>query len=411
MKNALFFLACVVAIFLCFPPQLKADIIDAPHNQSSGVHCTGCHSYSLWWQYSPLETASPTYKAQIDSICSHCHYAGSQMVAGCGHSSAAMEEIHNPLLGTWQTNCLDCHDPHFQAQLTWRQQYENDLYLVVGTIGAAVSFSYADGQTTFAYATSSASPNWTDWTTWPRKTSPSGNRGLILVVDTMEQKNTYQVVAADSSTVTIKGILESLDENKTFGLIYGQFIKSTIQFPGAIGRTVLFFDPKRTENGFVDSQTPPRGICQVCHTDPNIRYWTADGTNTSHNAGTLCTNCHIPSRGFKPQSPFAGHIVTNTGGCDACHGPLDTLAAIEALHVAANGPDSCETCHASTRPEVVAATASGSATCTDCHAEQTVHQATFYYTDQIDVPLIMTDTKGVRTWQKERLPFGETFPQ
>ncbi len=411
MKRVLFFLNFLIIAALLRASQLCADVVDAPHNQASGVSCSGCHSYSFWWKYSPLDTASPSYKTQIDSICATCHYFGSPKTAGCGHSSAAMEEMHNPLLGSWQRNCLDCHDPHFQAQLDWQSQYENELYLVAGDIGTDENFSYADGETTFDYTASSVSPNWIDRTTWSRKTGPAASRGLILVVDTSEQKSTYQVVAADASTMTIKGILDASDENKTFGLTYGQFVKSAIQLPDATISSVQFFDSHAAEIGFVNSQTPPSGICQVCHSDPNTRYWTADGLKTQHNAGTRCTSCHIPAQGFKPPRTFVGHNISTVGGCDTCHGPLDTLAAIEALHsVTTNGPDSCDTCHASPRPEVIAAITSGSAGCTDCHAEQTVHNAVYYYTDQVDMPLIMIDGKGLQTWQAERLPFGAAQP-
>ena len=408
MQRTLLFITFVIAAVMC-SSLANADVVDAPHNQASGVSCSGCHSYSLWWQSSPLDTTSPAYKAQIDSICSQCHYADSPLTAGCGHSSTTMEEMHNPLLGSWQRNCLDCHDPHFQAQLGWQQQYENDLYLVAGTIGTGANFSYTDGETTFDYTASSVSANWSDRATWSRKTGPATNRGLILVVDTSEQKSTYQVLAADASTITIKGILDTSDGNKTFGLVYGQFIKSAIQMPDVTNSDVRFFDPNRTENGFVDSQNPPSGICQVCHTNPNTRYWTADGLNTLHNAGIRCTTCHIPAQSFKSSGTFADHSVINVGGCDVCHGSLDTLAAIEALHnTSANG--SCDTCHASPRPEVMTAIASSSAGCTDCHLEQTVHQAVYYYTDQVDMPLIMTDGSGLPTGQAERLPFGEPQP-
>lgn len=410
MRRTFIFVTFALAALLC-TSQLNADVTDAPHNQASGVSCSGCHSYSFWWQYSPLDSASSSYKAQINSICSHCHSSGSSMAAACEHSSVAMEEMHNPLLGTWQRNCLDCHDPHFQAQLDWQLQYENDLYLVSGTIGSSTNFTYADGKTTLDYTASSVSNNWTDYATWHQKTGPEANRGLLLVVDTSEKESTYRVVAADASTITIKGDLASSDENKTFGLIYGQFIKSAIQLPDATYSNVRFFDPHRVENGFVDSQTPPGGICQVCHTNPNTRYWTADGLNTLHNNSIRCTTCHIPAQSFKAPGTFASHNVINAGGCDACHGPLNTLEDIETLHtVTANGPDSCDTCHASPRPEVMSAIASGSAVCMDCHAEQTVHQAMYYYSDQVDMPLIMTDGKGLQAWQEERFPFGGAQP-
>lgn len=410
MKNIIF-PVIFFAAFLLPVEKLKAEVVDAPHNQANGVSCSGCHSYSLWWQYSPLDSETPSHRIQIDALCSHCHYSGSPMTKGCGHSSTVMAEMHNPLLGDWQQNCLDCHDPHFQVQLNWLPQHENDLYLVTGQIGDAANFNYTSEETTFGYTILSQSPNWTDQATWSSKTGTSDNRGLILVVDTLSQQETYQLVTADASTITIKGLLDANDEGRSFGLVYGQFIKSFIQSPGNGVSTVQFFDPMGTETGYVNSQTPPTGICQVCHTNPNTRHWTADGMNTGHNAGIRCTNCHIPAQGFKQTGTFAGHNVTNDGGCYACHGPLNTLAEIEALHiVASNSPYSCEICHASTRPEVISAIATGSASCTDCHIEQTVHQAVYYYSDQIDMPLITTDSNGVQNWQAERLPFGAAQP-
>ena len=37
----------------------------------------------------------------------------------------------------WTTQCVDCHDPHFQEQLHWYQEHADSLFLVRGRIAAA----------------------------------------------------------------------------------------------------------------------------------------------------------------------------------------------------------------------------------------------------------------------------------
>jgi len=88
---------------------------------------------------------------------------------------------------------------------------------------------------------------------------------------------------------------------KTFGLIYGQMIKKAIATPQG-SREVKFFNPKRPDGGYSDSNTPATGICQVCHV--GTVYWTSDGGNTGHHSGVNCTECHAMAQGFKPSPPW-----------------------------------------------------------------------------------------------------------
>ncbi len=210
-----------------------------------------------------------------------------------------MGSYHNPATGNWSSTCIDCHDPHLQAQLNWRNSDANELYLVTGQIGTLSSFTSNGSTTTFAYSNAVADPAWPT-ARWGKKNNTIPNRGLILTVDTVEAINTYEVTAADSATITVKGMPDpTRTAGKTFGLIYGQFIKSEISAPNGLGkRNVKFFNPDAPQTGYIDTTAPITGLCQVCHS--LTKYWTADGQNTGHNATLNCTNCHEPTLGFQP---------------------------------------------------------------------------------------------------------------
>ena len=262
------------------------SVIDAPHNQTRGIACADCHSYSLWWQNSPATASvSPNYAAITNAVCAKCH-------ANVTHSSV--------IPGDFSVKCVDCHSAHDQAQVDWRATVNiDDLYLKRGTING--SFVVSGGKTTFAYSLVQSyvaiNPEWDDVTTWAKKNSTLPPRGLILVVDTTNATNTYEVLSATGTTITIKGGIDPSKAGKTFGLVYGQMIKKTIVTAQG-NREVKFFNPKKPGGGYTDSNTPPTGICQICHVTST--YWTSDGSNTSHNNGVDCTNCHTMAQGFKP---------------------------------------------------------------------------------------------------------------
>ena len=255
------------------------SVVDAPHNDTWGVTCGDCHSYTLWWQYSPTASAT-NYGTIANVICVNCH-------AYTTHSSTGI----NP----WSGKCVDCHSAHYQAQLDWRASNASDLYLVKGKIG--VNFSVHDGQTTFDYVlTDTPKQGWSDPATWSQKNNVLPPSGLILVEDTIEATNTFAVLSATSTTISIKGGINPTAKGKTFGLIYGQLIKKVIITPSQNSREVKFFNPKDPAGGYTDSNAPATGICQVCHV--NTLYWTGDGNKTGHYAGENCTDCHLSVQGF-----------------------------------------------------------------------------------------------------------------
>jgi len=259
------------------------SVIDAPHNPARGVSCASCHTYSLWWRYSPAAMSSdPSPAAIATAICATCH---SQTT----HSSLGFTAA-----------CLECHSPHAQAQLDWRGSVGlDDLYLKRGIINAPVQVS--GGQTTFAYTLTpgaeTVNPEWNDPAEWSRKTGSGSPRGLILVVDTALATNTYEVTAATGSAITVKGGLDPASAGKSFGLLYGQMVRKEITTSQGV-KAVRFFNPKRPGGGHTDSNTPASGVCQVCHASTS--HWSSAGNGQDHENGVRCTNCHRMRQGFLP---------------------------------------------------------------------------------------------------------------
>lgn len=137
----IFAIPCAFILTIYFsPPISSASVIDAPHNETHAIKCGDCHAYSVWWQYSPATNNSTTsYTLITDSVCNKCHAPGRSAPNKIGHNWESMADIHDSYLGTWSTNCLDCHTPHYQDQLTWLNtdpSLSADLYLVTGTINA-----------------------------------------------------------------------------------------------------------------------------------------------------------------------------------------------------------------------------------------------------------------------------------
>ncbi len=276
------------------------SVIDAPHNRTMEIQCSDCHSYTLWWQYAPSSTSNP---ASInDGICLKCHVVGGMATPVTVHSSNAMGDMHRAALGTWTSRCIDCHNPHKQEQLGWLSSNAAELYLVTGTING--NFRVNGGQTTFDYTATNIKPEWNDRSTWGQKNDFRPQSGLILVEDTVNAKNTFEVIKADATSITVKGGIDPASAGGTFGLIYGQLIRSNIVTPVPENRDVKFFNPKDPAGGYTDNGSPSvTGICQVCHTQTLV--WTSDGTkydSVSHsgNGNTNCTGCHLPVNGFKP---------------------------------------------------------------------------------------------------------------
>jgi len=170
------------------PWQAMADVIDAPHNQASGISCQNCHTYSLWWQFSPVNTA-PNRASLVEALCASCHAGTGTGPHVATHSSAALGTVHRAGLGEWSRSCLDCHDPHFQQQLRgWATDStvpDTDLYLVQGTINAITNNGTHITYTLNQAKTKSAWANPADWNNNSSSRSPcqpSADKGLGTTV-------------------------------------------------------------------------------------------------------------------------------------------------------------------------------------------------------------------------------------
>ena len=281
------------------------SVVDTPHNQSSGISCSDCHSYTLWWQYAPLAKSDPAFASATNALCDKCHGVGGIASQAAGHSRATMGLTHREGLGDWQTKCVDCHDPHLQAQLQWAVNPSDaaKLYLATGVIGDTVTVS--GGRTTFSYTISSALPEWANPWLWQRKNASLPPNGLILVDNiNASANNTFKVLAADSNTITVKGGLNPALEGQTFGVIYGQMIKASILTPALVNKAVKFFNPLDQLGGYTDSNTPPAGICQICHQATFVWNNGENGDAQTHTGygNTQCTACHRHGQGFKPSA-------------------------------------------------------------------------------------------------------------
>ena len=326
-----------------------ASVIDAPHNETNGISCTTCHTYSLWWQYSPASaTSNPDKTTVVVALCSTCHGAGGTAPQVLTHSSAT---IGSTTYGTWSRGCTDCHNPHYQGQLAWIGTTPSP-YLVTGSI-ASVTYDSVAKQSTITYAGATSNVNW-PVTAWGNKSLANPNRGLILVQDETLAANTYPIVSATATQIIVKGQIDPNSVNtayinpttnvqnaptcNTFGLIYGQLISNSIN-----SHAVKFFDPN---GGFVDvsGSSTPTGVCQVCHT--TTLHFKNDGvlpSGTDSHVGreTMnCTTCHQHASGFKG----SGHDSTSfawAGTCRTCHDPNNTVTNIVTqIHLG-----NCGLCH------------------------------------------------------------------
>ena len=359
-----------------------ASFLNAPHNPANGINCVNCHEYPFdrW----PGYVADP---GNLDStvknfVCLRCHDG---TVDGPGEIAAPVKGMHSSAAlsakyGNWTTQCVDCHDPHFQSQVNYFQSDPSSLYLVVGSYtGLTLDTSTNPPTSTIGYTLLSADANWSDPATWSQKTG--AGRGLVLVADTSAPYDTFEVLSAGPSSITVAGDLTQVMHNGTFGLIYGQLIRDKVRTPAG-EKPVKFFAPN---GGHVDTVgTPPSGICQVCHTQ--TLHWRSDGTLADHNTGSRCTGCHTPASGFKASFPNHTWLLKGGTTCEACHDPNGTADIVADIH-----KSNCADCHnvpnyASLRTGVNGdATLHGpvgqgnTSTCTVCHDPTVYPTSTFHH--------------------------------
>ncbi|MEW6428085.1 MAG: cytochrome c3 family protein [Thermodesulfobacteriota bacterium] len=367
MKKSSLFLGAVLLSVVAGSGNTGATFLNAPHNKANSVDCVDCHEYPFeqWTGYVPDPgNADDTIR---NFVCLRCHNGSQAGIPGKKtHSSLNLSTGH----GNWTVQCVDCHDPHFQAQVDYFATDASSLYLVRGSyVANGISVTTTDPlnpeTTTFstiAYSGINALAGWASPATWAAKTG--AGRGLILVADTARPYDTFEVTAADETTVTVSGDLRNVTLGSQFGLVYGQLVRGKVSSAG-VKKTVKFFNP---QGGHVDTvNATPQGICQVCHT--LTRNWLADGTVTNnpaatdHNTGVDCTTCHLTADGFKAGNTdhtvaaSSGNVpIQQTAACASCHTYTDPVADIH--------KSNCSYCHTSP-PALKAGIAAN--TCAGCH--------------------------------------------
>lgn len=332
--------------------------------------CETCHTNDTGGGYSDMSNwdnrhdyvtdSAPEVKTHHNLPCGDCHWAvthasmasyyNNKLVSGTFNASS----IVNTLLGThtWNPDPTLWTDSNGDPGIgRMEEQWTSTI-----TIPAGYTINH---------------PDWTDPLKWMEKTGPE--RGLVLAIINssggFENENgTFEIISTtvngDSSvTITFKGklVLSSLynvdQVTPDFGLYYHQMLKYAIGYcddpnqPGlqidtanpqicfqdmggnpwtadfgypygssncpqdveCIHQDVFFAGPTdfaKTDGlgaGGIDST--PNGICQVCHL--STRYWNRNGSNTQHNSGIDCMDCHTHEKGFVPN-------------CTLCHADIPT---------------------------------------------------------------------------------------
>lgn len=344
----------------------QAYYLDTPHNESNGIYCATCHNSA---EFRTSRARTGIDDTRYNAVCLQCHGETPTMPSFKGpvkklHASSSTSTT----FGTWTTQCTQCHDVHFQGQLDWAA--DASLYLATGTIAADnAPYNTVSKSTTVAINAPVANPlgsGWDDTTKWTTKggnvvvgaATTDGTRGLIFVPNKNNPTETFEIIAATPTSVTVKGKMTTALSGNAYGVIYGQSLKSyMLPNNGAtVGttvddlRAVKFFRPEvvgGTYGGYVDESGNPKpeGLCQVCHTDPAM-VWKKDGTANTHHVGEKCGTCHNSPAGFPPAKDHSTFIIDGTTyPCVGCH--ATKVANPDSGHVGG-----CGVCHTATKPEI-----------------------------------------------------------
>lgn len=354
-----------------------ASVIDVPHNETNDIVCGRCHSYSLWWNFSPASPSDFTaYAGVANAVCNTCHDSvNGPYFMKAGHNSLSMgRQYPYPTPANWERACVDCHDPHWQAQLEHLpvNPVFNDgslaggVYLAEGTMSNIPALP-TGGLMTFDFSSALAKSGWDDVVDWNMK-SGNADRGLILVLGYGTSEKTYEITSASApgllptalpasgtGTITVQVGSDPIPasyEGTNFGIAYGQLIKTSIDTRDEldtatiIPKTVIFFDSKNS--GFVDTNLTDNsgvatGICQVCHY--NTIHYNQNGTENqasdpiTHWVGDQCTTCHPIAKGFKPEFTPHEQFISRTT-CGGCHDDVTFPNIVSDIH-----NSNCTFCH------------------------------------------------------------------
>jgi YVTN family beta-propeller protein len=352
-----------LAVVVSTPPA-RAYFLDTPHNESNGIYCYTCHAMSYW-------TSPPSGGADVtmrNAVCLQCHGEGASDPHKGPSKKPHASSTTSTEKGTWSTECTQCHDVHSQGQLDWSTTDAAGLYLAWGTLSSSGSYLARDlvdspvyGSTTFNITGVAGQTGWSDTTTWVGKggrvdkgRATDGSRGLVFVPNRANPTETYEIIGATPSSLKVKGrVATSGLSGKSFGVIYGQSLKSAVLPNGSSTaeemRDVKFFQPgimAGSYGGYIDESgsAEPQGLCQVCH--DRTSYWKNDGSSTSHNSGNVCGDCHNILTGLAGSADHSGFIADRlASGCGDCH-----QRQVNAPELGHSG--GCNTCHVNPKPAI-----------------------------------------------------------
>jgi len=363
--NVTFIITTLFLVALAAP----AFALDAPHSDAKGVACNSCHSH---WNDPPDSDLDGT---TMNKLCQSCHYAGGPATAKLTHSGFTTNS-ETTYGDNWTTQCIDCHDPHYQQQsIAYRTDYSaGGAFLETALIG---SFAQNGGITNVIIA--NTDPGWAV-DKWAGYSVVVGSSRLLTY---RVESNTSNSVTLATSALGMRTGARYAQPGDPFRFVYGKLIRTQVRAPrpvinssgvlynASMYRDVMFFNTSNIHSPAV-YLGDDKAICVVCHTRTkafNYGYVLAgnsfdsqvsDYYNQQHkdrvsddvNKSCWSSNsCHeAPAKGFD-------------ANCAGCHGfPPTTLAELinttatgrttTGAHAAhsTKGVQDCDYCHAGGGP-------------------------------------------------------------
>lgn len=310
----------LVSTFLSVPAS-SLDYHYYPHLNANGIGCLSCHfmdsdlPYLLpeWLVHEPQDNDDTV----SNNLCRHCHNDLEAPFVRT-HSSITTDERY----GAWSIGCATCHDPHRHEQYS---AYGGGSAAFVGVVTSA-------SDTTLG----SAGAGWTD----------NEYLGYLVIPDTA-QILTYRISGNTPDTLFVDGPMDPsvAVPGRTFAVIVGKLLRSSIQTPNGGFRPVRFFRESGT-NSFADGDATFDGVCEVCHTQTACFLRSAEG-NSTHGAAQRCTQCHSHVTGFKTAAAGAhvAHLALFSceSGNQGCHGAADPPNLADGQNRQDTGV--CDGCH------------------------------------------------------------------
>ena len=106
---------------------------DAPHNNSNNISCSSCHDQGL--TSSPFWSANPDDDTYNNFCLLNCHdaafgpYTDTSAPSVLPHNSTTTSNTY----GTWSVSCIECHNPHDQHQIGFKNSDSSLYWLASGS--------------------------------------------------------------------------------------------------------------------------------------------------------------------------------------------------------------------------------------------------------------------------------------